>query len=75
MKNGDVIAGYRIISEPTNANGGKCMWAFAEKDGQQFFLKRFLEPKRPREGSTASAATAVSAWKCARSSRTGTAPS
>ncbi|GAA2321550.1 protein kinase [Streptomyces caniferus] len=57
MKNGDVIAGYRIISEPTNANGGKCMWAFAEKDGQQFFLKRFLEPKRPREGSTASAAS------------------
>ncbi|WP_431041660.1 protein kinase domain-containing protein [Streptomyces sp. P1-3] len=57
MKQGDVIAGYRVISEPTNANGGKCMWAFAEKGGQQFFLKRFLEPKRPREGSTASAAS------------------
>ncbi|GGN73316.1 hypothetical protein GCM10011579_051350 [Streptomyces albiflavescens] len=57
MKLGDVIAGYRVISEPTNANGGKCIWAFAEKDGKQFFLKRFLEPKRPREGSTASAAS------------------
>jgi serine/threonine protein kinase len=57
MKLGDEIAGYRIVSEPTNANGGKCMWAFAEKDGNQFFLKRFLEPKRPRDGSTASAAS------------------
>lgn len=57
MKLGDEIAGYRIVSEPTNANGGKCMWAFAEKGGGQFFLKRFLEPKRPREGSTASAAS------------------
>ncbi|MGW0391758.1 protein kinase domain-containing protein [Streptomyces sp. NPDC003042] len=55
MKQGDEIAGYRLVSEPTNANGGKCMWAFAEKDGHQYFLKRFLEPKRPREGSTASA--------------------
>ncbi|MFE9859743.1 protein kinase [Streptomyces sp. NPDC005780] len=57
MKQGDDIAGYRVVSEPTNANGGKCMWAFAEKDGHQYFLKRFLEPKRPREGSTASAAS------------------
>ncbi|MFF8915637.1 protein kinase [Streptomyces sp. NPDC015032] len=57
MKQGDEIAGYRVVSEPTNANGGKCMWAFAEKDGHQYFLKRFLEPKRPREGSTASAAS------------------
>jgi serine/threonine protein kinase len=49
MKQGDVIGGYRVISEPTNANGGKCIWAFAEKDGNQYFIKRFLEPKRPRD--------------------------
>lgn len=49
MKQGDVIGGYRIISEPTNANGGKCIWAFAEKAGGQYFVKRFLEPKRPRD--------------------------
>lgn len=49
MKQGDVIGGYRIISEPTNANGGKCIWAFAEKGGHQYFVKRFLEPKRPRD--------------------------
>ncbi|MER5772403.1 lipopolysaccharide kinase InaA family protein [Streptomyces sp. NPDC001985] len=51
MRLGDTIAGYRVISEPTNANGGKCIWAFAKKDGQEFFLKQFLDPKRPREGS------------------------
>ncbi|GHE09251.1 protein kinase domain-containing protein [Streptomyces alanosinicus] len=49
MKQGDVIGGYRIISEPTNANGGKCIWAFGEKGGHQYFVKRFLEPKRPRD--------------------------
>ncbi|NUP33954.1 MAG: serine/threonine protein kinase [Streptomycetaceae bacterium] len=52
MKQGDVIGGYRIISEPTNANGGKCIWAFAEKGGNQYFVKRFLEPKRPRDDAT-----------------------
>ena len=51
MKNGDEIGGYLLVSEPTNAGGGKCMWAFAEKDGAPYFLKRFLEPKIPRKGS------------------------
>jgi len=55
MKLGESIKGYQIVSEPTNANGGKCMWAFARKGGRDYFVKRFLEPKRPREGSTASA--------------------
>jgi eukaryotic-like serine/threonine-protein kinase len=50
MKAGDTIGGYLVVTEPTNAGGGKCVWAFAEKDGGEFFLKRFLEPKRPREG-------------------------
>ncbi|MFG2632413.1 lipopolysaccharide kinase InaA family protein [Streptomyces sp. NPDC048362] len=49
MKKGDDVGGYRIVSEPTNAGGGKCMWAFAEKGGTQYFVKRFLEPKRPRD--------------------------
>ncbi|MFI9239950.1 lipopolysaccharide kinase InaA family protein [Streptomyces sp. NPDC053079] len=44
-----MIAGYRITTEPTNANGGKCIWAFAEKGGSHYFVKQFLEPKRPRD--------------------------
>ncbi|RAY15932.1 serine/threonine protein kinase [Actinomadura craniellae] len=55
MKRGDVIQGYRIVTEPTNEGGGKCVWAFAERAGGEFFIKRFLEPKRPREGSGGSA--------------------
>jgi serine/threonine protein kinase len=49
MKQGDVIAGYRITTPPTNANGGKCIWAFAEKNGSAYFIKQFLEPKRPKD--------------------------
>ncbi|MCG5214043.1 protein kinase domain-containing protein [Streptosporangium soli] len=53
MKAGDIISGYRITSEPTNDGGGKCVWAFAEKNGREYFIKRFLDPKRPKPGSTA----------------------
>ncbi|WP_212764041.1 protein kinase domain-containing protein [Streptomyces sp. I05A-00742] len=49
MKQGDVIAGYRVTTAPTNANGGKCIWAFAEKSGTEYFIKQFLEPKRPKD--------------------------
>ncbi|GAA2328582.1 protein kinase [Streptomyces kunmingensis] len=49
MKQGEVIAGYRITTAPTNANGGKCIWAFAEKGGTAYFIKQFLEPKRPKD--------------------------
>lgn len=49
MKQGDVVAGYRITTAATNANGGKCIWAFAEKSGSDYFIKQFLEPKRPKD--------------------------
>jgi len=51
------VNGYTIVSEPTNEGGGKCMWAFAERDGREYFLKRFLEPKYPREGGGGSEAS------------------
>jgi serine/threonine protein kinase len=50
MKQGEVVGGYRITTRPTNAGGGKCMWAFAEKGDEEFFIKQFLAPKRPRPG-------------------------
>lgn len=50
MKQGDVIRGYRVLGKPTNTDAGKCLWAFAEKDGREFFVKEFLDPRRPREG-------------------------
>jgi eukaryotic-like serine/threonine-protein kinase len=51
MKQGDVLNGYTVVSKPTNAGGGKCMWAFASKDGEEFFIKKFLEPKWPLESA------------------------
>ncbi|MBX9422203.1 protein kinase domain-containing protein [Streptomyces lateritius] len=59
MKKGDTIAGYRIVTDKTNANGGKCVWAFAEKDGVQYFIKQFLEPKRPRDDAADSASVRI----------------
>ncbi|MGM9439419.1 protein kinase domain-containing protein [Streptomyces murinus] len=54
MRLGEVVGGYRITTQPTNAGGGKCMWAFAEKDGagsgEEYFVKQFLAPKLPRPG-------------------------
>jgi len=54
MKRGEVVGGYRVITEPTNNGGGNCVWAFGERDKEQVFIKCFLEPKRPRPDSTAS---------------------
>jgi len=48
VKQGEVLRGYRVLNKPTNANAGKCLWAYAEKDGEEFFIKEFLDPKRPR---------------------------
>jgi serine/threonine protein kinase len=45
------VKGYEIVSRPTNAGAGKCLWAFARKDGQEYFIKEFLDPKRPRPDS------------------------
>jgi eukaryotic-like serine/threonine-protein kinase len=57
MRKGEVIKGYRVLVEPTNASGGQCRWSFAERDGRQFFIKEFLTPKFPTPDSPGSAAT------------------
>ncbi|SFI90548.1 protein kinase domain-containing protein [Amycolatopsis sacchari] len=54
MKLGETVNGYLVVSKPTNAGAGKCLWAFAEKDGQEYFVKEFLEPKRPKPDSMGS---------------------
>ncbi|MGI8335167.1 protein kinase domain-containing protein [Actinomadura scrupuli] len=65
MKLGDSIGGYLIVSEPTNQGGGKCVWAFAERDGRSYFVKQFLDPKRPREGAPDSPRTRALLEECA----------
>lgn len=43
----EVLNGYRIVSEWTTAGGGMCKWAFAERDGDEYFIKQFLRPTYP----------------------------
>lgn len=47
MNRDDVVNGYRILTEPTNAGGGMSRWSFAERDGGEYFLKMFLAPRYP----------------------------
>ena len=50
MKAGQLINGYRLSCDGTTANGGRCVWAFGTKDGEEFFIKQFLSPKYPIPG-------------------------
>jgi len=56
MRTGEVINGYRIITNPTNSGGGMCVWAFAAKNGREYFIKQFLQPKWPTPESMGSEA-------------------
>lgn len=57
MKQGEVLNSYTVATKPTNAGGGKCVWAFATRDGQEFFIKEFLEPKWPLDSSPGTASS------------------
>jgi len=46
MKKGDVFNGYVLTTDP-QGGGGHSEWAFAAKDGEQYFFKRFLQPTYP----------------------------
>jgi serine/threonine protein kinase len=56
VKLGQTLNGYTVVSRPTNADAGKCLWAFAEKDGSDYFIKEFLDPKIPKPDSMGSVA-------------------
>ena len=47
----DVINGYKLTESFSTSNAGMCQWAFAEKDGIEYFVKQFLSPKYPSEDS------------------------
>ena len=46
----DTINGFTILTPFKQVNGGQCEWAQAEKDGTQYFIKRFLRPTYPAAG-------------------------
>ena len=51
------INGYDLVTEFTNKDAGMSEWAFAKKGGKDYFVKRYLTPKYPTEGSPGSLET------------------
>lgn len=43
------INGYELIGEFRTDNSGSARWGFAEKDGQELFIKEFLSPTYPAD--------------------------
>ncbi|MBQ9148931.1 MAG: protein kinase [Oscillospiraceae bacterium] len=45
---------YELAGEFSNQNGGYCVWCFAKKDGEDYFIKQFLSPKYPANDTESS---------------------
>jgi serine/threonine protein kinase len=45
---GESVRGYKLLEDFKMAGGGNCEWTFAVKDGKEYFIKVFLNPKYPR---------------------------
>lgn len=57
VKAGDVVGGYRLLEDFRVVGAGLSEWTFAERDGREFFLKRFLSPTYPDDAAPGSATT------------------
>lgn len=53
-KVGDCIGKYTVTRDFDSANGGQCQWGFGEYGGEEFFIKKFLNPVYPGEKSPGS---------------------
>jgi eukaryotic-like serine/threonine-protein kinase len=53
----DIIRGYKILQPFRMVGGGRCQWTFATKGGKQYFIKQYLAPRYPVEGSPGSEKT------------------
>ena len=43
----EVIHGYTITQPFSCQDAGTCMWGFCSKNGHEFFIKKFLQPRYP----------------------------
>ncbi len=57
MKTGDVVGGYTLMEDFRVVGAGLSEWTFAQRDGREFFIKRFLSPTYPDEDAPGSATT------------------
>mgnify|MGYP004627789903 CR=1 FL=1 len=55
----DTIKGYRITTDFSNSNAGMCQWAFAKKNGHDYFIKQLLFPKYPTKAAEKKLAPAI----------------
>ena len=63
-----IINGYRLTRELSNENAGMCQWGFAVKDGHEYFIKQFLNPKYPDDTGRLPAAMVMRMRQAAPSS-------
>lgn len=47
-KAGESVRGYKLLKDFKMAGGGNCEWTFATKEGKDYFIKVFLNPKYPK---------------------------
>jgi serine/threonine protein kinase len=67
MNVGDRLGGYVLTQPFSNKGGGQSEWAFAEKSGVSYFIKRFLKPTYPVDDAMGSERTrANKRERCAR---------
>ena len=52
---GTLIGAYRLLGEFGTQDAGNGRWAFAERDGREYFIKQFLRPKYPEPSSPGTA--------------------
>jgi serine/threonine protein kinase len=52
---GESVRGYKLLKDFKMAGGGNCEWTFAVKEGKEYFIKVFLNPKYPRPDGPGSA--------------------
>jgi serine/threonine protein kinase len=53
-KQGELLRGYKLLEDFKIVGGGTCQWTFASKDGGDFFVKMFLDPRLPTATSLGS---------------------
>jgi eukaryotic-like serine/threonine-protein kinase len=54
VRAGDVVHGYRLLEDFRVVGAGLSEWTFAERDGREYFLKRFLSPTYPEDSAPGS---------------------
>lgn len=57
MRAGGMVGNYRLLEDFRVVGAGLSEWTFAEREGREFFLKRFLSPTYPDDDAPGSPAT------------------